>query len=222
MTVRPSGREVWSYGPGVTLTLRDDRVIGKARAAPRAAARCGGYDQPEANLTLADARRFHRFDLFSAGRRVVHLPLTAVLCTMQPTADKPVITRPPESYGLMPSWTFIYGTCTASGNEGGCAPPVDIQNDGSCWNNLGLFAKRDRPRLHRLRGTPFASNESADGSQITLYSRWTTITIDARDARNAMRVVQALRGVNASFPVRSQLPPPSQHTLDGKTKCNPR
>jgi hypothetical protein len=138
---------------------------------------------------------------------------------MMPTADKPVITKPLESYGTMPRWDFTYGSCTASGDEGGCGLPVDIQNNGSCWDNLGLFTKADRPPLHRLRGVPSAASSDADGGEVVLYTRQTTITIDAPTLRQAKQIALALRGVNAPYTTRSRLPAPSQRTLDGKTKC---
>jgi hypothetical protein len=184
--------------------------------------RCGAYGKPEAQLPLAAARRFRRFDLFFAGSRAAGFPLTAVLCTMMPTADRPTITRPPESYGLMPSWTFIYGTCHSSGSEGGCSTPVDISNDGSCWSNLALFTKRDRPKLHGLRGVPSAGGRSDNEAHLTLYTRRTTIGIDAPSTAAARRIALALRSLDSRYSARSRLLPASHRTLYGHTKCRAR
>ncbi len=76
----------------------------------------------EGNQSLAEARRFHRFPLFWAGRTLGrHLRLAAVVCSQQSVADAPVIYKAPSAYGTIPSWTFIYGQCTpASGSDAGC------------------------------------------------------------------------------------------------------
>lgn len=197
-------------------------VSADPRAAPVAATagRCAAYDQPEAELTLNDARRFRRFDLFYAGSRVLGLPLTAVLCSMQPTVDQPVITKPPSAYGLMPRWTFIYGTCKASSEEG-CRPPVEIMNDGSCWNNLRYYSKRDRTRLGRLRGVPASLSSSFDGGEVLLYTRRTTVTIDAPNLSQARRIALALYSASGRYGTR-RLPSPSSRTLEGKTTCRSR
>ncbi len=154
--------------------------------------------------------------------RLLKLPMSAVLCTMQPAVDKPVITRPPESYGLAPSWDFSYGTCHSSGGEGGCADPVNIQENDSCWDNLGQFSRNGRRRLHRVRGVPSsASVDSADGfAELVLYTRSTTVTLDAPDLHKATEIALALRGANTRYTTRSELPAPSYRTLEGKTKCH--
>ncbi len=191
-----------------------------AGAGTPATHRCGSEGQG-AKLTVADARRFRRFDLFYAGRRVLKLPLSAVICTMQPAVNQPVITRPPESYGLAPSWDFSYGTCQASGSEGGCADPVDIQENDSCWDSPRLSSGKDLAKLPRVRGVPSsASVDSGDGfAELVLYTRSTTITIWAPDLRKATAIASALRGVNSRYTPRSRLPSPSLRTLEGKTRC---
>lgn len=177
---------------------------------------------PESNRSVADARRFHRFPLFFAGRTLgPHLPLTGVVCDQAPVADAPVIYKPPSSYGTIPSWTFIYGDCTpASGiGAGGCGPPVQITSDGSCWNNLGLYFKRDRPKLIHLRGVPVGLFPESDNTHIELYTKQTTITIFASTIPKAKRIARALRSADGRYPSGSRLRPASLRTLAGKVRC---
>jgi hypothetical protein len=171
-------------------------------------------------MTLNEARRFSRFDLFYAGQKVLHLRLSSMGCSMAPAVDKPVLQRPPESFGLTPSWDFTYGTCDAGPGEGGCAPPVDIQENESCWDNLSAYAGHP-PRLTRLRGVPSTRTyDRGDGfGEVELYTRLTTVTIDAPTVAKALRVSEALRGVNLGIDVKSALPAPSKRTLDGRMRC---
>lgn len=178
---------------------------------------------PQSHRSVGDARQFRRFPLFYAGRTLGrHLPLSDVLCDQQPVADAPVIYKPPSAYGTIPSWTFIYGSCTpaSSGIEpGGCAPPVEIINDGSCWNNLGLYFKSDRPKLIYLRGVPVGLFPGGDNTHIELYTKQTTMTIFANTIAQAKRIARSLRSANGRYAPGSCLSPVSPRTLAGKTRC---
>ncbi len=218
-------RRVRQVGAAVAAALAAGALVSAVRAAQHVAAsrhaaaqRCGPEGQSN-NLPLAAARRFHRFDLFYAGPRAAGSSLSGVLCGMMATADEPVLTKEPESYGLIPSWTFTYGSCIQPRGEGSCATPVDIQDDGSCWDNLGLFARADRPTLGHIRGVPAAVDQDSEGGHITLYTRRTTITIDAPTVGQAMQIALTLRDVNAADPSHYRLPPISARTLHGKSLC---
>jgi hypothetical protein len=176
---------------------------------------------PDSKRSVADAARFPDFPLLYAGRALAGLRLTAVLCHQVPTVDAPVIYRSPETYPLVPSWSFIYGTCKGADvfDGSGCAPPVEIANDASCWNNLGVYAKSDRPKLIRLRGVPAALFPAAGPSKVELYTRQTTVTIFAPTLPQAEHIAKTLRSLDARHPAGSPLDPPTPSTLAGKTPC---
>lgn len=74
-------------------------------------------------------------------------------------------------------------------------------------------------QLGHIRGVPAAVDQDSEGGHITLYTRRTTITIDAPTVGQAMQIALTLRDVNAADPSHYRLPPISARTLHGKSLC---
>jgi hypothetical protein len=98
-------------------------------------------------------------------------------------------------------YSFSYGTCSASGEEGGCVPPMEIQTTDLCNRlpkNVGVTLW---PR--RLRGALVSDAEagSDNGGALSLYVQGATITIYGWNRKLDLAAVKALRGANRLAPV---------------------
>jgi len=95
---------------------------------------------------------------------------------------------------------FVYGSCNPSGDDGGCAPPIEIQHFAfrrGDWSRA-MFCRR----LPSLRGVPTVRHDG-----LVLLTRDGVVKIYARTPAEDRRVALALRPVNARTPAR--LAPPS-------------
>ena len=149
---------------------------------------------------LRRARRFSGFPLYWDGARLGRLPLTGV----DVGADHDGI-----------GYTFTYGDC-AGGDEGGCAPPLEVQITPLC-NRLPREIGLHLARL-MLRGAPTSAAEagSDNGGDLSIYTRRVTITVFGYTPRLDLRAVAALRGLNS--PARGigpadPLPAPSKRVF---------
>ncbi len=123
---------------------------------------------------------------------------------------------------------FIYGSCTPPSGEGGCSPPLEIQNWPACKRNLhsykpppGVPQAIPPPKLTTVRGVPAATFEG-DPGRLEVYTGRTTVVIFASGDTQARAVADNLQkaptsrhGVTASQP----LPPPARGALEGKLRC---
>ena len=127
------------------------------------------------------------------------------------------VSRASEHFGE--GFTFSYGTCVESGDEGSCAPPMEIQVTSLC-NRLpkDLGIRRLSPR--RLRGALTSAAEAGadNGPDLSLYVEGATITIYGRSERVDLEAVAALRGANrlAHAPAGKPLPAASRQEVAGK------
>jgi hypothetical protein len=148
------------------------------RAAPLAvvvllAGGCLGDDEPRrapkgvVEPALEQARAV-RPPLYWAGRSVGGLELTAV------------------SLGSLPRASFLYGTCTLPEGEGGCSPPVQVQQfpfSGAAWRRaVGCSA------LGSLRGVPTVRHDG-----LVLFTGSRVLKVYARSPAEERRIVLALR-----------------------------
>jgi hypothetical protein len=103
---------------------------------------------------------------------------------------------------------FVYGDCEPPPGEGGCAPPLQVQDRTTCQRNpVGLDIVRRR--LYRLRGEGIAAVYGR--GTIDVYSGHTTTTVFARGDRLAARAARALRrrGQARPGPLRAPVFPPA-------------
>jgi hypothetical protein len=148
----------------------------------------GGSDPapaPDAT-TVRAAQAAVAFPIFWAGESVAGLPLTGVVRT---------------GGGV----NVQYGSCTPSGGEGGCAPPVTIQTASICARNPLVLDLRPRSSS-RVRGVPardyvdYLSLE-IDTANVTVFTR----------PEHRQPVLSALQPVRAAAPAPApggELTPP--------------
>ncbi|MDP8911022.1 MAG: hypothetical protein M3M94_03010 [Actinomycetota bacterium] len=108
--------------------------------------------------------------------------------------------------------TLIYGDCDPGGDlldltpdDGGCAPPVQIQHfrfDPAQWA-VAEFCRRVRP----IRGVPAARH-----SGLVLFTGRSIVKIYGTSAAQERRIAKALRPLNAPH-ARDRLPPPPRGNL---------
>jgi hypothetical protein len=178
-------------------------------AALMLAAGCGSGDrsgiEPHLAAHLRTARAFMGFPLYWAGPQLGKLPLVAV-------------SRAPEHFGE--GFTFIYGTCVASGSgdESGCSPPMEIQVTNLC-NRLpkDLGIRHLLPRRMRGALTSAAEAGADNGPDISLYAHGATITIYGASRTLNLAAVAALRGANglARGQAGQSLPAASKREIAG-------
>jgi hypothetical protein len=119
----------------------------------------------------------------------------------------------PEEHGDDPagqprSVDFLYGDCTPPADEGGCALPLDIQNERAC-GLTGRRQGRGAARLLKIRGARaavFGENDSLE-----VYTGDATVRIHADGDIGAMRrAAEALRSVDGRVGPGDPLPAPAR------------
>ncbi len=84
---------------------------------------------------------------------------------------------------------FIYGDCEPPPGEGGCAPPLEVQNSTTCGRNpVGLDSLPSR--LFKLRGGGLAADY---GAWIDVGTGGRTVTVHSFDSKLAMSAVHEIR-----------------------------
>ncbi len=156
------------------------------------------------------------FPLYSLGRSFRGLPLMAILRR----CDRPYPGEPIRANFV----SYIYGTCTPSGDEG-CAPPLEVQVAPACERNWASYGDHSG-RLETLRGVPAAD---LGGGQLELYAGASTIVIFAGSSAKARAAAKAIRAeprrlapdaaVLASKPTPGKLPPPVPGAMTGALRC---
>jgi len=153
------------------------------------------------NYSLAAAKSFTKFPLYSAGDSVDGLPLTAVQYDTQPDVV-----------------TFIYGDCLPlAATEGGCALPAAVQVWNACDRNpASYFQDMTSPLGDKktVRGVPAASFEA--GHRLEIQTGRSTVVVFGD---HPAAIAGALRGVNNSVPSGVDLPAPAKGAMDGTLGC---
>ena len=116
--------------------------------------------------------------------------------------------------------TIGYGTCEPEGDDGGCAPPLQLQIQPLC-THLSVVARAPIWRTRRVRGAPVGTIDSApvlfsDSVQVKVYRG------EGTDPGLPMRVLRALRSANEVEPVIDEddpIPPAPRAVLDGTKAC---
>jgi hypothetical protein len=171
-------------------------VIGVARATGD-----GKPNPPRSTFSVAQARAFRDFPVYSAGDSVDGYPLVAVL------------RNPAANYV-----SFIYGDCVASG-ERGCAPPAEVQVWPACVRNIALYDPQLGPEFERreVRGAPAFVFEQ--GHRLEVQTGESTVVVFGKSPELVGHVAAQLRGVNLPVQAAERLPAPAQGALEGKLAC---
>jgi len=160
---------------------------------------------------------YGRYRLYYPGRQVGSLSLRALLSRLQPPAYKPTTRRIPAP--ISPSFGFIYGTCEPppGTTEGGCSPPLQVQNFEICAVNPNSYKLRPAQLTRRIRGVPVLTKDRP--SSVELFTGHTTISISARSWELTARAIANLRSFDGRIGPNAKLPPPAPGALQGKLRC---
>jgi hypothetical protein len=196
-------------------------------------AACGGGSSPGAQAAsraararhqhagvLAQARRFHAFQLFYLGASFDGFPLTRVEEVDATTPDGAV-------------YTFEYGYCApvdGGGLTGACVYPAAVSETASC-TSAGAARRRVRPHA-TARGVPVAHEARGPGSRVIdqwgVFTRRTRILLAASVSRGPRSVslsgvlareLSALRSLDGSVGAGHGLPPPTANEVLDPQGC---
>jgi hypothetical protein len=158
---------------------------------------------PKSNFSLAQARTFADFPIYSAGTSVEGQPLVAVL------------RRNNNAQNYV---SFVYGDCTPSGGMG-CAPPAEVQVWPACVRNISLYDEQFGPPFERtdVRGAPAFNFEH--GHRLEVQTGESTIVIFGQTPELVTAIGARLEGVNVPVQAQERLPAPAQGALEGKRAC---
>jgi hypothetical protein len=161
-----------------------------------------------AETSLSDAEDFDAFRLYYAGEEAADLRLENVLGG-EDQADP-----------LAGGWTFVYGTCDPPEGEGGCAPPIEVQNFSVCKRYAVTITRGYK--LYDFRGAKARGGYEAHGfpevSPMEIFTGRTTIVIWGYATSTIKAVARQLRQVGAGQP-QLRLPPPVPGSLQGRLPC---
>jgi hypothetical protein len=165
-------------------------------------AACGesGSGEPEASTVgLDQARSFDDYTLYYLGESYRGLPLTSAGL------------GPGSGNGLRRSWSFIYGDCTPpAGSDGGCAPPLEVQNWSICTRFPALYPG-PTPNTSPMHG----AETLPAGGGLDVYTGETTVVIFGRDKPAAVRSLTRVE--DETLP--GELPAPAAGSLEGRLSC---
>jgi len=166
---------------------------------------CGGSSEPDASLE--ELRAFGAYPLYYAGDEIAGNRL--------------------EDIGAWDEWEtypkqrelgfiFFYGDCDPPDGlfaEGGCAPPVQIQNTSICNRNLGMSRGNEKDAFD-IRG----AKASPGGGGLEIFTGRTTVVIFASNAGLMKETIRKLRPAGAGM--SNRLPPPVSGGLMGELPCS--
>jgi hypothetical protein len=161
-----------------------------------------GEDGP----TLSEVKEFDAYPLYYAGDEIAGNELDDI-------SGEDDWQHNPDQQSV--GFTFFYGTCdpTPDGpfDEGGCAPPVQIQVSSICDRHPGLYS--GKPDVFDLRG----AKASANGGGLEIFTGRTTVVIFGE--RELMRpTIHQLRRMDQDA-TPSRLPPPVPGGVQGRLPC---
>jgi hypothetical protein len=170
----------------------------------------GNLDEKRTEL-----ERYKRFQLYYLGKSFDGFALSTVLYDRDPWRTV----------------SFIYGDCEPpGGTDGGCAPPLEVQNDPACARNR---LKGPAPvQRFRIRGVPAAGfsaeiEESVEGSvpkardqngRLELYTGRETVSIFGGGQDRMRRAARALRALDSER-VSPRLPSPVPDVVGRRITC---
>ncbi len=116
-------------------------------------------------------------------------------------------------------WNFYYGDCDPPSGlfaEGGCAPPLQIQNYSTCRRWAALLHRKHH--LFDFRGAKAVGSGNGIGNPLEIFTGRTTVVIFATHRSVARSTARQLRNVHQAQPP-SLLPPPAPGSLQGTLRC---
>lgn len=128
--------------------------------------------------------------------------------------------------------SFMYGDCTVPEgvDNGGCAPPLEIQSWPTCERNLGSIEPMPSGETLQysqiqVNGTPAASFD--DGLQVEVFTGRTTVVVFGDSAAQVLRAAAAIQaqpqGNPLAFPATASssdpLPDPIPGIVEGDVPC---
>jgi hypothetical protein len=168
---------------------------------------------PKGNSSVAEARAFKKYSVYSVGPSFNGRPLTAVTLLDGPPA-------PPNGVANN-HVSFSYGSCEipVDAAEGSCTVPLEIQSWPACERRIaptGTFAPGPVEEL-TVRGVPalFFDNHR----QLNIAAGKTTIFIWAEGREAALEAARLLHGENNPLKPTANLPDPAPGALDGSLDC---
>lgn len=195
------------------------RLVSQSRARREEAIakqRNRSYSNPSAITNVLDRlRSYRRYRLYYPGRQVGRLPLTGVASALKPPAYKQATRRIP--WPISPGFDFIYGRCKPPPDEGGCGPPLQVQNSEVCAVNPNSLGLSPDALTERIRGVPVLRQDG--GRSVTLFTGGTTISISADTSDITARAIADLQPLDGSVAPGANLPPPGRGALEGRLRC---
>lgn len=144
---------------------------------------------------LGEVNEFDAYRVYYAGEEVAGLPLEEILGEEWKKDEKAI------------RWTFIYGDCDPPDGpsaDGGCAPPLQIQNHSTCLRGTGKTLEESG--TFDFRGTK-ASLRRGRGFEV--FTGRTTVVISGTRGDIVETAARQLRNVRrADEP--ALLPPPAR------------
>ena len=134
---------------------------------------------------------------YFVGEPFEELPLTAIVGDPEPL-------------------TFIYGDCEPAGDDGGCAPPLEVQIWPIERRPPGIISSMVACRKVTVRGAPGAFFSG----DLDLYVGKQTVVIFADSAKRALRAAEALRPVDADRATGEDLPAPAIDPGPALARCS--
>ncbi len=156
----------------------------------------------EGELTAIEKTRGH--PIYWAGRSIEGYPLTHA-----------------EALGSG-KYLFIYGDCEIDDqgwfDDGGCTPPVDIQQYPIRARHPGMFDVDVGCRRLVVRRVPAAIFQSSGGA-LEIYTGASVVVIFGETAAQQRRIAQALRPINTPEEPRDALPAPATDVESALGRC---
>jgi hypothetical protein len=115
-----------------------------------------------------------------------------------------------------PRVTFVYGDCDPPPDEGGCAPPLEVQIWPIGRRAPGVISSMIECRKVTVRGVPGAFF----GSDLDLYVGDQTVVVFADSQPRALRAAEALRPVDADRASEGDLPAPAIDADGPLARCS--
>jgi hypothetical protein len=162
---------------------------------------------PRGNSSVAKARRFAEFPVYSVGPFFRGFELNAVSHIVNRVKDATI------------ELSFQYGTCDIprKADEGSCSVPLSIQNWPACEQALADRGTYGHIRQIKIRGVPARFYDGY--RQLKLATRETTIVLFGQGRASLVKAARSLRGVNNSVGPTDHLPKPARGALDGTLEC---
>ena len=159
-------------------------------------AHAGSSPSPRETAPCLKRRHFPNYTAYSLGATFAGLPLTDMsrFCFAPPKSPFRIVGPGPRSVAWISEAT--YGTCTPTGSEGGCGPPLEVQSWPECdrrfWDSPSELTARKSVFLSGSRKIPTAAFEYGLTTRLEMYTGQTTVVIFSAGPDLAVRAAHAL------------------------------